>query len=187
MQQTVQTQFSVNGTQVRIRPLVEEDLPALEWDGAFTHFRRLYAQHYRNMIKGNTLVWVSETEERELVGQLFLLLYSQQKEVADGFRRAYIFSFRIKPAYRNQGLGSFMLALAENDLMLRGFTQVRLNVARQNRAARQLYERLGYRVIGSDPGVWHYQDPQGEWQSVREPAWKMLKELGSRNKAKRKV
>lgn len=187
MQQTVQTQFSVNGTQVRIRPLVEEDLPALEWDGAFTHFRRLYAQHYRNMIKGNTLVWVSETEERELVGQLFLLLYSQQKEVADGFRRAYIFSFRIKPAYRNQGLGSFMLALAENDLMLRGFTQVQLNVARQNRAARQLYERLGYRVIGSDPGVWHYQDPQGEWQSVREPAWKMLKELGSRNKAKRKV
>ncbi len=174
LKQSAQTIRLVN-CEMTIRPLVEADLPALEWDGEFTHFRRVYEQHYRSMRSGNTLIWVAETEEGIIVGQLFLLLYSQQKEVADGIHRAYIFSFRIKPPYRNHGLGTAMMNVAESDLLKRGYSQIRLNVARNNPAARRLYERLGYRVVGSDPGVWKYQDHNGKWQTVKEPAWRMLK------------
>jgi ribosomal protein S18 acetylase RimI-like enzyme len=112
-----------------------------------------------------------------MVGQVFILLYSRNSEVADGMHRAYLFSFRIKPAYRNQGLGSYMLAFVEEQLLRRGYSIVRLNVAQDNPKARALYERRGYEVIGYSPGVWQYQDDEGAWQTMREPAWKMLKRL----------
>jgi len=174
--QTVET-ILLDKYQVTVRPLMESDLPALEWDGEYSHFRKLYAQHYCSMRNGTTLIWVAETESKNLIGQLFLLLYSQQREVADGIRRAYIFSFRVKPNFRNLGLGSAMIKLAETELINRGYSEIRLNVARDNPAARRLYERLGYHVIGSDPGIWKYQDQYGRWQTVKEPAWKMLKIL----------
>lgn len=172
--QTSQT-ISLPSLQVTVRPLIESDLPALEWDGAYIHFRRVYAEHYHSMCHGNTLIWVAETDAKEIIGQLFLLLISQQKEVADGTKRAYLFSFRIKPEFRNQGLGTEMINLVEADLLKRGFSQIRINVARANIGAKRLYERLGYRVIGSDPGYWKYQDHLGEWRTVKEPAWRMLK------------
>mgnify|MGYP001172849213 FL=1 len=65
----------------------------------------------------------------------------------------------------------------ENQLLLRGYIIVRLNVAQDNPKARALYERRGYQVIGLSSGVWQYQDDQGVWQTMREPAWKMIKRL----------
>lgn len=170
--------FLINDTTVTIRLLTEKDLPALEWEGAYTHFRKLYAQHYKNMSNGNTLIWVAQTNSLEIIGQIFILLFCQQNEIADGINRAYMFSFRIKPVYRNFGLGTFMLSFVEEEIKSRGFRQIRLNVARTNTSARRLYEKNGYRVIGPDPGIWSYIDHLGKWQTVKEPAWKMIKELG---------
>ena len=163
---------------VRIRHAVEADLPGLEWDGEYAHLRNVYAQNYQNMQHGNGVIWVAETADARLIGQVFILLISHNKEAADGIHRAYLFSFRIRPEFRNQGLGSVMMNIVETDLLNRGFKILRLNVARNNIEARKLYERLGYHVIGSDHGLWHYQDQFGEWHSVKEPAWRMLKELG---------
>lgn len=166
-----------DGEGILVRPIQESDLPALEWDGEFTHFRQLYADHYAASRLGTTLIYIAETFEGKMVGQVFIQLYSRNSEVADGVHRAYLFSFRVKPNYRNQGIGSFMLRFVEDQLLLRGFESIRLNVARANVRARKLYERHGYRMVGSDPGVWRYEDNFGEWQTMHEPAWKMLKKL----------
>ncbi len=166
-----------DGEEIFIRPIRESDLPALEWEGEYQHFRRLYAEHYEASKAGTTLIYVAETSTGLMIGQVFLLLDSRNKDVADGRHRAYLFSFRIKPAYRNQGLGSYMLNYVENQLLLRGYIIVRLNVAQDNPKARALYERRGYQVIGLSSGVWQYQDDQGVWQTMREPAWKMIKRL----------
>lgn len=166
-----------SGERVLIRPLQKADLPGLEWDGEYAHFRNLYRQHYESSLSGNTLIWVAENASHEIIGQVFLLLLSRQKELADGTFQAYLFSFRIKPAYRDQGLGGFMLEMMEENLRLRGFRFLRLNVARANPLARKMYEKHGYRMIGPDPGVWRYQDQNGQWQTAREPAWKMIKTL----------
>jgi len=165
------------GDLVRVRPVREEDLPGMEWDGEFAHFRRLYKQHFQNSRSGNTLIWVVENEDGEIVGQVFLSLLSSQSELADGIHRAYLFSFRLKPDYRNHGLGSHMLDFVESYLVRRGFDTLRINVARDNVQARRMYERHGYRVIGPEEGRWRYQDQFGQWQSVHEPAWRMLKKL----------
>ena len=70
-----------------------------------------------------------------------------------------------------------MMAHIEGDLLRRGFSYVTLNVAKENPDARRLYERLGYKVTGSKPGVWSYRDDEGNMQHMVEPAWRMMKRI----------
>jgi ribosomal protein S18 acetylase RimI-like enzyme len=162
---------------VIIRHAHSSDLPALEWDGEFTHFRKLYAETFQRAVNRLAVMWISETHEQGIIGQLFVQLASSRLEVADGSTRAYIYAFRVKPAYRGQGVGTRMLQVAERDLSERGFHWVVLNVAQENLRAQKLYKRTGYTVIGPDPGVWSYQDETGLTHYVEEPAWRMEKDL----------
>lgn len=164
-------------SQLEIRQLTIEDLPALEWGGEYTHFRRLYREVYQSACVGRAVMWVAELAVKGIIGQLFVQLKSVRKELADGELRAYIYGFRVQPAYRGFGVGTRLLQTAESDLVSRKYPWVTLNVARQNPDARRFYERHGYRVIGSEPGYWSYLDEQGRRNYVHEPAWRMLKRL----------
>jgi ribosomal protein S18 acetylase RimI-like enzyme len=165
-------------SRVMIRTAIESDLAAMEWDGEYAHFRRLYQEIYRSARRGDALLWVAELPgEHNLIGQLFVQLRSARPELADGVKRAYIYGFRIKPAYRGQGVGTEMLTVAEHDLYQRGFRRVVLNVNRDNPDARRLYERNEYRVTAAEAGYWSYLDQFGKRQEVNEPAWRMEKEL----------
>ena len=162
---------------VHIRPLTKADLPALEWDGEFTHFRRVYANAYKRMKKGLVLLWVAALPGTGLIGQAFVQLSCDRPELADGCSRAYVYSFRVRQQYRHAGLGTRMMEVVENDLRRRGVSRVTLNVSKENRRALELYQRLGYNVIAHEPGRWSYQDHKGNWQHVSEPAWRMEKKL----------
>jgi len=173
--------------QVTIRQLKSEDLPALEWEGEFTHFRRVYADAYERASSGRSVLWLAEITSpvpipdshmtNNIIGQLFVQLTCDRPELADGVHKGYIYAFRIKPFFRSGGLGSRMLSHAETDLKQRGFSTATLNVAQVNLDARRLYERLGYHVVASDPGRWSYPDDKGYWRFVEEPAWRMIKPL----------
>jgi ribosomal protein S18 acetylase RimI-like enzyme len=162
---------------VTIRRLVSADLPELEWDGEYTHFRRLYRSIYESARDGRALMWVADLPGKGIIGQVFVQLISSRIELADGKHRAYIYGFRVRPEYRNAGLGAYMLQNTEVDLERRGFSIITLNVGQNNPAARRLYERLGYRVTSTDPGRWSYLDEQGNRQFIEEPAWRMEKYL----------
>jgi ribosomal protein S18 acetylase RimI-like enzyme len=162
---------------VRIRPLMEADLPALEWEGEYTRYRRLYADAYLRAQQGRAVLWVADLAGVGVIGQLFVQLTTDRQELADGKQRAYIYAFRIRPAYRNSGLGTRMLRKAEADLRRRGFRYATLNVAKDNSRALNLYRRMGYRILASEAGRWSYPDENGEWHAVEEPAWRMEKVL----------
>jgi len=106
--------------QTQIRKATREDLPSLEWDGEFTHFRRLFAEAYRYTETGEALMWVAEQIDTGIIGQLFVLMESLNTTLADGHTRAYIYGFRVRPAYRGAGVGSRLLQTAETDLARRG-------------------------------------------------------------------
>lgn len=165
--------------QIILRIAEKTDLPDLEWDGEFQHYRRLYADIYQNTVQGRAKMWVAELNHVGIIGQLFIQLESIRLELADGLERAYIYGFRIKPAYRGQGLGTFMMHMVEDDLAQRGFSCVNLNVAQDNARALSLYKNLGYKIIGSDPGIWSYIDHLGIRRQVTEPAWRMQKRIRS--------
>jgi ribosomal protein S18 acetylase RimI-like enzyme len=171
--------------QVTIRLLKQQDLPPLEWEGEFTHFRRVYADAFERARTGRSILWVAEFTGPDqlpgshltngIIGQLFVQLTCDRPELADGIHKGYIYAFRVKPFFRGGGLGTRMLKIAETDLKQRGFKTVTLNVAQVNQDARRLYERLGYHVVASDPGRWSYPDEKGYWRFVEEPAWRMEK------------
>ncbi len=172
---------------VKIRPLVQTDLQALEWEGEFSHFRKIYADAYERAKSGRSVLWVAEIDPQimgqspqkngRVVGQLFVQLTCDRPDLANGTTRAYIYAFRVRPVYRGSGLGTRMLSVAENDVLKRGFQTTTLNVAKNNYNARRLYERQGYRVVSADPGRWSYPDEKGAWHFVEEPAWRMEKKL----------
>lgn len=162
-----------------IRQVTKADLPALEWDGKYQKYRRMFANLYHNTRSGRALMWVVETQQGEIVGQAFVMLKSSEHDAADGVNRAYVFAFRVKRAWRNRGIGAFLMGHVEEDLHQRGFNYVTLNVAKENPDAKRLYKRLGYKVIGSQPGIWSFKDHQGKIHHVNEPAWRMMKRLAA--------
>ncbi len=163
--------------QVVIRQANRLDLPSLEWEGEYTHFRRLYADAYNMVEQGNAIIWIAEEDGSGLIGQLFVSLLGNRPELADGVTRAYIYGFRVRPQFRNNGIGTMIMHTVEDDIRERGFRQITLNVGQDNLAARRFYERLGYKVVEPDPGRWSYIDDKGKRRDVLEPAWRMLKDL----------
>jgi ribosomal protein S18 acetylase RimI-like enzyme len=160
-----------------IRQAEKDDLVALEWKGEYAHFRRLYADTFMLVEQGAAIIWIAETNGSGLIGQCFVSLKRYRPELADGIVRAYIYGFRVKPEFRNQGIGGQIMHTVEADLRNRGFQQVTLNVGQENPNARRFYERLGYRVVGADPGYWSYTDDKGRRIDMHEPAWRMSKNL----------
>jgi len=127
--------------------------------------------------QGNAIIWIAEEDGNGLIGQLFVSLLGNRPELADGVTRAYIYGFRVRPQFRNNGIGTMIMHAIEDDIRERGFRQITLNVGQDNHAARRFYERLGYKVVEPDPGRWSYIDDKGKRRDVLEPAWRMLKDL----------
>ena len=164
-----------------IRHLRVDDLLQLEWEGEYAHFRNLYAEAYQRMKAGRAVLWVAEIPQAGIIGQVFIQLKIQGRpRLADGWRRAYLHSFRVRPEYRGMGVGTKMLQVIEVDLRHRSFRYILLNVTQDNLAAFDLYARLHYQVIGEDAGNWSYTDQNGKVHYVHEPGWRMQKDLMER-------
>lgn len=153
-----------------IRPAVASDIRKLEWFGQYWSFRHIFEHTYNEQLKGNRLMMVADVNDFP-VGQLFIQLASSESRFADGTTRAYFYSLRVMDPFQGLGLGTKLLRVGERILVARGYTWATIAVAKENSAARRLYERLGFRVFGDDPGRWSYRDPDGKVRRVREPAW----------------
>lgn len=162
---------------LKIRTINYQDLAALEWDGEYTHFRRLYVHAYQQQNKGAAILWAAELPDAGIIGQAFVQLIGSRPELADGLIRAYIYSVRVRTPYRNLGIGSQIMRKAEENLIEHGYSYATLNVSKDNAKARTFYERLGYTVIADEPGEWSYIDHRGSRRYVHEPAWRMQKKL----------
>ena len=162
-----------------VRHVQKNDLPALEWDGEYRHFRRVFADAYERYRMGYSIMWVADLPAPGpgIIGQVFIQLTCDRPELADGDERAYLYSFRVRSQFRGKGIGTRILDVVENDLVERGFNYVTLNVARDNYSAQRLYSRHGYRIIAPEAGLWSYPDEYGIWHHVEEPAWRMEKRL----------
>jgi ribosomal protein S18 acetylase RimI-like enzyme len=163
--------------QLVIRQVRKDDLPALEWEGEYSHFRFIYQDAFRRALRGLSVLWVAELEEKGILGQVFIQLQCDRPELCNGIDRAYLFGFRVRPAYRSLGVGSAMLRVVERDLVERGYRFLTLNVARENVDAIRLYQRRGFQIVAPEPGRWQYVDEEGRTRDVHEPAWRMEKML----------
>lgn len=164
-------------TDVIIRHLIRDDLPGLEWEGEYTRYRRVFTKVYRNARMGRAVLWVAVLPSMDILGQVFVQLNVKREKCNNGIRGAYLHSIRVRQQYRNLGLGSRLLSVAENDLREREFTHAFLNVARDNKEAIRFYERHGYLITAPESGRWFYIDHEGRRCDIYEPAWRMEKKL----------
>lgn len=163
---------------VQIRHAKQADLLAMEWEGEYSRFRRIYFQVYQRTQRGSAIIWVADLLHIGVIGQVFTQLTAIKKpELANGIKRAYVHSFRVHPAFRREGLGTRLMQTVEMDLVERGYKEITLNVTLTNTGALRLYLELGYKVIGKDPGCWSYYDENNVLQEVEEPGWRLLKVL----------
>ena len=161
---------------ISIRSATAADLKALEWDGEYTHYRRLFQRALEEARHGRRVLLLAEMEG-VLVGQIFVQLNTRASFSTRGVPSGYLYAFRVKPAYRNLGVGSRLLHEAEANLSARGCRRAVISVAKRNLAAKRLYERAGYQVFTDDPGEWSYLDHLGQLREVREPAFVLEKWL----------
>lgn len=63
-------------------------------------------------------------------------------------RSAYISDFHIFAAHQGKGFGKQALKVLEEELKRKGFEQIKLRVAEDNKRAKHVYEVTGFRVSG---------------------------------------
>ncbi len=159
-----------------IRHLRERDLPGLEWDGEYRHYRRVYHESFEEAQSGQRIIWVAVDNET-LVGQVFIQLNSGERQFADAVHRAYLYALRVRRPWQGQGVGRQLLAAAEAELRSRGFLYSVIAAGKDNARALHLYQSLGYRIFTEDPGLWVFTDADGETRRVEEPCWVLEKRL----------
>jgi len=152
------------------------DLPKLEWNGEYTHYRRVFQRAYEDQLAGKRLMLVADLNGT-LIGQVFIQLDSYDGLFVTTGKHAYLYSLRVMGMFRGHGLGTALLSEAESLLLERDYETVSIAAAKDNPGARRLYERLGFEVVSEDSGRWQYIDHEGRMRQVVEPCWILEKRL----------
>lgn len=124
----------------RIRPATTADIDSLlALENLFPSDRMNRAALRRFLRVPNARLWVA-VQHKIIVGNVLLLLRT-------GADHGRVYSVVVAPEARGQGLGEQLIATAERHTKTLGRSRLRLEVRRDNKAARKLYEKRGYAVI----------------------------------------
>lgn len=127
---------------VDIRPARESDADALvAIENASFETDRISRRSFRRLLDGRSCALLVARSETGLLGYCLVLF-------REGASVARLYSIAVNGA-GGAGLGRALLQAAEQAAMRRGQKRLRLEVREDNSRARNLYERNGYRHIGT--------------------------------------
>jgi CheY-like chemotaxis protein len=98
----------------------------------------------------------------------------------DSPAEALIWAVRVLPPLQGLGIGGRLVIAAEEAIARAGFARAEIGVETDNPAARRLYERLDYRLVGTERGAYGYTTPEGVMVRVPLEEWVLHKSLSSR-------
>ena len=129
-------------SELKIRPVAPGDLERLlEIEGTCFDSDRLSRRSFQRWIKGESSILLVLEEAAQLWGYGLVLLHK-------GTRLARLYSIALDPAMQGRGHASALMLALEAAAVDEDRLFMRLEVAKQNVSAIQLYQRLGYRVFG---------------------------------------
>jgi len=145
---------------VEIRPAVERDMPALAtWSGLVEDvFRPALSAQDRVLL-------VALARGRFPIGHALIDLHG------------IISHLLVLAGFRDQGIGTALVAEAESLIKQAGGAHATLMVEKSNPAAIRLYERLAFHTTGESSERWNEPRPDGTVEPVDHPSWVMRKEL----------
>ena len=122
-------------TEIVIRRCRRGDLRAHAW-GPYRDALPMIARVFELAERGTMVMLVATTGNRH-VGQSWL-------DLARYRTGAVLWALRVKPAWRGRGIGTRLIAAAEQTARRAGRAWLEIEVELGNTRARELYERLGY-------------------------------------------
>jgi len=152
-----------------VRDLVPADLEHCGWSGSERH-----------------LAGVAEQLERARLGDVDYLAVCPPSglplakggvdyRVKEGV--GTLWQLAVHPALQSCGIGTLLVAAAEQRIRRRGLRQSELGVEENNPRARALYERLGYVAFDRQPDSWDMQAPDGSLYRYETMCTLMRKDL----------
>jgi len=141
---------------IRIRDCRPEDLPKLcEIDAACFPAGVAYdEEHMREFLKrGTAFALAAETPGGETAA--FAIGHKTHRFVG------HIVTVDVLRPFRRQGVGERLMRAVEERLAAHGARRIRLETAKDNRAAIALFEKLGYRRTGEAAN--YYADGSDAW------------------------
>lgn len=128
--------------ELTVRPVLPEDVERLlEIEEICFSTDRLSRRSFQRWIKGESCILLVLEEEAWVWGYGLVLLHK-------GTRLARLYSIALDPSMRGRGHASALMLALEAAAVEEDRLFMRLEVAKQNVSAIQLYQRLGYRVFG---------------------------------------
>src|SRR5262249_52694321 len=140
---------------IAIRPCHEADLPKLEWFGLHHHSRELIGAAWERTGGGGVVMLGADP------GGFPARQVSVDVETKAAGSVGILWALRVSRCVQNLGIGTRLVRAAEGLVRQRGFAAAELGVDKTNPAARRLYERLGYAVVGEEQDSWEYLTPGG--------------------------
>jgi GNAT superfamily N-acetyltransferase len=166
----MKTRFSLE-LQLKIRHCARQDLPQLEWFGLYTEHRQLIEDAFQRQQTGEVIMLLADLDGFP-VGQAWLDLTARSAESV-----GVIWALRVFPLLRNHGIGGRLMIAAEQLLLEKGYRWSELTVDKHEPRARRLYERLGYRSLGSTEGLLSYTTPEKKSVALNLQLWILRKPL----------
>lgn len=164
--------FDLARAQVVVRRLQERDVRPLEWHGG-PDLRSFYEWQWNQHCTGALCTLVADFNGYPIgQGSIHWQGKPTHPHIPD------IQSLRVMDAFRGLGIGSQLLRASERLVLAQGFSKLSLAVGIENPAARRLYERLGYQLVGEPYNdIWHYVNAQGQRIQMEELVIDLVKSL----------
>jgi ribosomal protein S18 acetylase RimI-like enzyme len=136
------------------------DLDRLGWSGSRAHLRSVEKQLER-MAAGEVEYLVARAPDGSPVGKAGI-------DYAVGRGRGVVWQVVVHDEVQGLGIGTLLLDVAEARMLRRDCRVAALSVEVDNARAQALYERLGYRPIGTRDTGWETDGPDGAvaWYST---------------------
>jgi ribosomal protein S18 acetylase RimI-like enzyme len=153
-----------------VRDLTAADLPSCAWSGGSTH-----------------LAAIAGALDRAGRGEVEFLAACPPSGLPVGLGgidyakipgAGFLWMLSVHGALQSCGIGTILIAAAEQRIAARGRRRAGLAVEESNPRARGLYERLGYVAYGRAPDSWDEQAPDGSIVRYETVCTLMRKELG---------
>jgi ribosomal protein S18 acetylase RimI-like enzyme len=138
---------------LRVDDLVREDLRLLSWSGGSAHLESVRRALDR-VESGEVEYLVVRAPSGEPIAK-GAIDYAIRPDVGT------LWQLVTADELRNRGVGSYLIAVAEERIRGRGVRLAELGVEDDNPRARTLYQRLGYREVRRAGASWNVEDADG--------------------------